>query len=151
MFYRLSMPLYRTWAVRLQREPLPLPHSLSSLLLRNVFPTAPLLSFRYALWSHIFFRPFPPGLSATSVCSAHSALCLRGLRKRPTNPALALPSSPSKATARETPVITTKFLTIRGREQRVSIDSPLQIPHEEIREETQKPSNKQHPSGKRVP
>ena len=32
----LSMPFYMTWAVTLKREPLPLPHSLSSLLLRNV-------------------------------------------------------------------------------------------------------------------
>ena len=75
--YRLSMPLYRTWAVTLKREPLPLLHSLSSLLLRNVFPPTPLLSFRYALRSHAFFRPFPHGLSATSV---RSALC----RRRPT-------------------------------------------------------------------
>ena len=29
--YKLSMPLYRTWAVTSKREPLSLPHSLSSL------------------------------------------------------------------------------------------------------------------------
>ena len=85
MFYKLSMALYRTWAVTLKREPVPLPHSLLSLLICNVFPAAPLLSFHYALQSHAFFRPFPPGLSAAFVRSACSALCQLGRRRRPTN------------------------------------------------------------------
>ena len=67
VFYRLSMPLYRTWEVTLKREPLPLPHSLSLVSLRNVFPVAPLFPFRYALQSHTFLRLFPSSLSAASV------------------------------------------------------------------------------------
>ena len=41
-------------------------------------------SFPLRLWSHAFFRSFPPGLSA----SLRSVLCPVGRRRRPTMPSI---------------------------------------------------------------
>ena len=58
--YRLSMPLYRAWAVTIVREPVSLPHSLSLLfcLLRLHFGPTPLSVKRYALLVQIWLVQF---------------------------------------------------------------------------------------------
>ena len=60
-------------------------------------------------------------------------------------------SSSPRATARESTVIATEELTIRGSEQHASINSTLQSPRKEFREETRKPpsNTKHHPSWER--
>ena len=76
-FYRLSMSLYRTWAVTLTREPLSLPHSLSS------FP-----SVTSTLRSHSFPSvTLCPDLRFLShlACPLRLTLCPVGRRRRPTD------------------------------------------------------------------
>ena len=77
MFYRLSMSLYRTWAVTLTREPLSLPLTLSS------FP-----SVTSNLRSHSFpsITPCPvPCFLSHLACPLRFTLCPVGRRRRPTH------------------------------------------------------------------